>query len=137
VSGNLKKGRNLFTQRCAVCHQLFEEGGAIGPDLTGYERSNLDFWLAGIVTPSLELREGYLGYVVTLKDGRVLLGMITAQAANTITLRDLAGQEITVDRAEIETLSAQKTSLMPAGLLNGIDDQGLKDLFAWLRAENP
>ena len=30
----------------------------IGPELTGYERGNIDFWLTAILTPSIEIREG-------------------------------------------------------------------------------
>lgn len=131
--GDPQKGQEIFTQRCAICHKLFDEGGVVGPELTGYERDNIDFWLAGIVTPSLELREGYLGYVATMKDGRVLLGMITDQAANTVTLRDLAGQDTVLDRAEIDSLEASKISLMPAGLLGGLDETALRDLFAYLK----
>jgi hypothetical protein len=38
---------------------VFAEGGRIGPELTGYERIDLDFWLLGVLDPSIEIREGY------------------------------------------------------------------------------
>ncbi|MEZ6147967.1 MAG: HEAT repeat domain-containing protein [Planctomycetaceae bacterium] len=37
------QGRELFKKNCGVCHTLFDEGGKTGPNLTGYERTNLDF----------------------------------------------------------------------------------------------
>jgi mono/diheme cytochrome c family protein len=66
--GDAAKGKALFVQRCAACHVLFAEGGTIGPNLTGYERGNPDFWLVGVLDPSLEIREGYGAYTAKLKD---------------------------------------------------------------------
>ncbi len=131
-TGKAEAGRALYTQRCAVCHKLFEEGGAIGPDLTGYERGNLDFWLPGIIDPSLEIREGFGTYVAKLKDGRILTGMMAAQEPQTITLRDIANQTTVVSRADIANLRAIPMSLMPEGLLGGLTDAQLADLFAYL-----
>ena len=50
--GNPAAGHALFTKKCGVCHTLFGEGGQTGPDLTGYERTNLDFLLTAVVDPS-------------------------------------------------------------------------------------
>lgn len=131
-TGSAESGRVIYTQRCAVCHKLFDEGGAIGPELTGYERGNLEFWLPGILDPSLEIREGYETYVARLKDGRVLTGMMAAQEPQTITLRDLANQTSIVSRADIASLQAIPISLMPEGLLGGLSEAQLADLFAYL-----
>ena len=130
--GNAEAGKVHFTTRCAACHQLFGEGQAIGPDLTPYERGNLDFWLPAIVAPSLELREGFLQYVATMKDDRVVIGMMRDQNPQTVTLRDLAGQETVLSRGEIESLEASPVSLMPPALLTGMSDEELRDLFAYL-----
>lgn len=130
--GNPDAGREHYTLRCAVCHKLFEEGGLIGPDLTGYERGNLDFWLPNIVDPSLETREGYQTYLAKMKDGRVLTGMIAAQNAQGVTLRDAANQTTLLRNEDIEELQAIPMSLMPEGLLQGLTDEQLVDLFAYL-----
>lgn len=131
--GSPDAGKLLYQQRCAVCHQLFGEGGKIAPDLTGYERHNLDFWLPGIVAPNLEIREGFVNYVVTTTDDRVLLGMISAQDPQSVTLRDAVSQTTTISRDKIKSLEASPTSLMPPGLLLGLSDQQLRDLFAYLQ----
>jgi len=130
--GNPTAGKVHFATRCANCHQLFGEGLQIGPDLTGYERQNLDFWIPSIVNPSLELREGYLNYVASMKDGRKVIGLMQEQSPRTVTLRDLAGQVSLLDRAEMETLEASPISLMPPALLAGLSDTDLRDLFAYL-----
>lgn len=130
--GDETAGKVHFSTRCATCHQLFGEGMKIGPDLTGYERQNPDFWIPSIVNPSLELREGYLNYVASMKDGRKVIGLMQEQSPRTVTLRDLAGQVSLLDRAEMVTLEASPISLMPPALLTGMSDQELRDLFAYL-----
>ncbi len=135
--GDSASGKVHFATRCANCHELFGEGMKIGPDLTGYERQNPDFWIPSIVNPSLELREGYLNYVASMKDGRKVIGLMQEQSPRTVTLRDLAGQVSLLDRAEVETLEASPISLMPPGLLAGMTDAELRDLFAYLMKELP
>lgn len=130
--GNADAGKTHFAARCAACHKLFGEGTDIAPDLTPYERGNLDFWIPAIVDPNLELREGYLQYVANMKDGRILIGMLRDQTPQTVTLRDLAGQETLLSRADIEKLEASPVSLMPPALLTGMSDEELRDLFAYL-----
>ena len=130
--GDSASGKRHFQQRCAVCHKLFDEGGVIAPDLTGYERHNLDFWLPGIIDPNLEIREGYANYIVKTTDNRMLMGMIRDQNPQAVTLCDAANQKITISRSKITSLKANPTSLMPPGLLNGLTDQDLRDLFAYL-----
>ncbi|MDQ3622470.1 MAG: c-type cytochrome [Verrucomicrobiota bacterium] len=130
--GDAEKGRALYTQRCAVCHALFGEGGQVGPDLTGYERTNIDFWLPATVAPSLEIREGFGAYLARLKSGQMLTGILEKQDAGGIVLKDLAGQRQTARLEDLESLEAAPVSLMPEGLLLGLSDADLRDLFAWL-----
>jgi putative heme-binding domain-containing protein len=101
--------------------------------LTGYDRGNLDFWLPAIVDPSLEIREGFGNYVATMKDGRILIGMISEQSDEAITLRDVAGQTTHLKRADAQSIAATPVSLMPPGLLTGLSDEALRDFFAYLQ----
>ena len=130
--GDGVKGKALFAQRCASCHQLWGEGGSIGPELTGYERGNPDFWLTGILDPSLEIREGFGACTLTLTSGESLLGLLVKQDGNGATLRDLAGQTHAARTEKIASLTALPVSLMREGLLAGLDDAALWDFFAYL-----
>jgi len=131
-SGDATKGKAHFTARCAICHQLFGQGNQIGPDLTGYERGNLHFWLDAILTPSLEIREGFGNYVVKLKNGQVLMGIIAKQDATGVQLRDAANQVAQVKPSDIASMEASPISLMPPMLTTGMTDTDLRDLFAYL-----
>lgn len=130
--GDADKGKIQFMARCFVCHKLFGEGGAIGPELTGYDRANVDFWLDNLFTPSLEIREGFGAYTVKTKGGQLLTGLMDAQDANGIVLKDLAGNKTAIKQADIEKLEASPVSLMPEGLTAGMSDADLKDFFAYL-----
>jgi putative heme-binding domain-containing protein len=130
--GDAEKGKLIFTQRCAVCHTLFGEGGKVGPELTGYERNNADFWLLGILDPSIEIREGFGAYICKLKDGQILMGLLDKQDAGGIVLKDVAGQKHAVKQTDLAGLEASPVSLMPEALLTGMSDAELRDFFAFL-----
>ena len=131
-NGDSVAGKAHFVERCAFCHKLFGEGGSTAPDLTGYERKNLDFWLHGIIDPNLEIREGYLNYVVRTKDKRLLTGVIIEENRQILTLRDAVNQQLVVPKSNIDKLEASKTSLMPEGLLGGLNEEEIRNLFAFL-----
>lgn len=132
-----KKGEPLFQQRCATCHTLWNKGGKAGPDLTSYQRTDLDMLLLAIIAPSAEIREGFATTIVETKDGATLAGFITDQDKDVLVLRDPAGQTHTVNRGRIAKEQPLPASLMPEGLLTSLTDQEIRDLFAWIRSTTP
>ncbi|NBV86405.1 MAG: dehydrogenase, partial [Verrucomicrobia bacterium] len=88
-AGDLAEGRKVFQMVCSTCHTLNGEGGKIGPELTGYERDNLDFMIPAIVDPSLGIREEYTTFNVTTKDGQVLVGFILENTPQAVTFQDI------------------------------------------------
>jgi putative membrane-bound dehydrogenase-like protein len=136
-TGVPKPGKQLFDQQCLRCHTLFGKGGKVGPDLTTYRRDDLETMLLNIVNPSAVIREGYTTLVVSLADGRVLSGVVVEQDNNVAVLRASDGKEIAIARADIDSMHTANTSMMPEGLLKGLSDQQLRDLFAYLRSTQP
>jgi putative heme-binding domain-containing protein len=134
-SGNAENGHAIFRTTCAVCHTLKGEGAKIGPDLTGYERDNLDFMLPAIVDPSLGIREEYVVFTLTKKDGQVLAGFVTETTPQFVTIKDPAGNLTKTPREEIQSLTASPISLMPEGLLNALTTEQTRDLFTYLKSK--
>jgi len=132
--GDAKAGAAIYDNLCGKCHKLFGSGGSVGPELTGYERSSVLYWLENIVDPSAVIREEYLSFVVRTTNGQTLTGIISGQDQTTITLRDAEGRERRVARKRIEDIRADTTSLMPEGQLKSLSDQQIRDLFAYLMA---
>jgi putative membrane-bound dehydrogenase-like protein len=135
--GDASAGRSVFTQHCATCHTLFGEGGKVGPDLTGYERTNLEFLLPAVADPSGGIREEYTAFAVATTDGRTLSGLIEDQNTRTVTLRGVDNRTTLINRAEIEEMRALPTSLMPDGLTAKLSDAEVRDLFAYLMSRTP
>ncbi len=131
-SGDIKAGHKLFMSKCGTCHTLFMEGGKTGPNLTGYERDNLGFMLPSIIDPSSAIREEFTQFQVLTEDGRIILGLIENQDSQSVTLRKADNQVERIDREEIDILRATSQSIMPEGLLNDLQPQQIRDLFAYL-----
>lgn len=132
-AGDAVKGKLLFTQHCATCHQLFGEGGKVGPELTGADRQNRDFLATHIVDPNFVIRPEYAAYTLALNDGRTLTGLLSEQSAGSITLLDAQANKIILARDKIDEMQPAKVSLMPEKLLDPLDDQQIRDLFAYLQ----
>ncbi|YCM46847.1 PVC-type heme-binding CxxCH protein (plasmid) [Verrucomicrobiaceae bacterium 227] len=135
--GDPYAGESIFTERCASCHKLFFKGGEVGPDLTRYQRDDLGTMLVSILEPNAEIREGYENVVLTTTDNRILSGFLSDEDTNSIVIRGFDGADITIPRKQMKTLKPAGRSLMPAGLLNGLDETQLRDLFAYLRLSQP
>ena len=135
--GSPYEGKKLYAASCGACHRLFEQGGQIGPDLTAYQRDDLDTMLLSIINPGAEIREGYENFLLTTNDGRLATGFLVEQDNRSVVLRGFDGQDVTIAREEIRELKAQGASLMPGGLLNGYNDGQIRDLMAYLRSSQP
>lgn len=135
--GDPYRGKPLFAAACGACHKLFGEGGEIGPDLSSYQRSDLDNLLLSIVHPNAEIREGFENFTVETKDGRTVTGFLADQDLEVIILRGLDAQNVVLKRKEIDSMKPAGKSLMPEGLLVGLTDQEVRDLFAYLRSSQP
>jgi putative heme-binding domain-containing protein len=131
AAADKSQGRVAFTIACATCHTLYSEGGKAGPDLTGSGRDNLDYLLENIVDPGAVVTADFRMSIVTLKDGRVLNGLIAAKTERTVTLKT-ATESLTVERSEITDLRESTQSLMPDGLLDAMPADQARDLVAYL-----
>lgn len=135
--GDANAGKSIYASRCAACHKLFGEGGDVGPDLTGYERANRTNMIPAIVDPGAAIREGFAQHQVFTRDGRSLVGIVAERDATRLTLVDPLGQRAVIPLAEIEEQRALATSIMPDGLLAGLSDRQIRDLFAYLEWKGP
>jgi putative membrane-bound dehydrogenase-like protein len=136
-TGSPYTGKRLFTALCSQCHRLFEHGGDVGPDLTPFDRDDLPALLLSVVNPSAEIREGFENFEVRTKDGRELNGFLVERDTGRTVLRGLDGQNLVLAAEEIDALKPAGSSLMPNALLDGLDDQQVRDLFAYLRSGQP
>jgi putative membrane-bound dehydrogenase-like protein len=136
-SGSPYEGFKVFGATCGACHRLFGQGGQIGPDLITFKRDDVQNMLLNIVHPNAEIREGYVNYILTTRDGRALTGFLADEDKQTVVIRGIDGASITVARADVQEMKPTGFSLMPEGILQGMEDQQIRDLFAYLRSTQP
>ncbi|MCZ6674421.1 MAG: ThuA domain-containing protein [Verrucomicrobia bacterium] len=135
--GDRFEGRQHFMARCAACHSLHNEGGDIGPELTGYQRHDRESLLLAITNPSAEIREGFENTIVRTKDGQTLAGFIADKDEHVLVLRPVGGQPVVIEQSNIQSMEDAGMSLMPSGLMTGLDEKSIIDLFAYLQSPQP
>ena len=136
LKGDEQRGKNLFSEHCSTCHRLEGVGNEVGAELKGIRQRGLASVLLNILDPNREVKPEYLAYAVTTTDGRTLTGMIAAETANSITVRQIDATSITVQRTGIREVRSLGMSFMPEGLEFSIDTKAMADLLAYLNSIN-
>jgi putative heme-binding domain-containing protein len=135
LNGDAAKGKQVFVQNCAICHQVRGKiGVAIGPDLGTVHNWIREDLLANILNPNMAIASGFDTWQAVLNNGESAQGVIAAETPAAITLRANNMQDKTISRQDIKTLKALNTSLMPTGLEKTIDKQQMADLMAFLKS---
>ena len=135
--GNTVRGREIFLNAeksaCITCHRLGDQGGAIGPDLTGAGRrfSRIHI-IESILEPNRAIAPAFRNFSVRLRDGQELSGVRVAETESTLTLGDAKGQSHVLKKDQIEELQILELSIMPEGLENGLTNTEFEDLVAFL-----
>lgn len=124
-------GRVLYDRSCGRCHRLFGAGEAIGPELTGGNRSNIDYLLENIVDPGGTVAPDYRMSVLEMTDGRVLSGLVTSRDDKTLTLVTPT-ETRTIPRSDIEEITVTSQSPMPEGMLDALSAEEIRDLIGYL-----
>jgi putative heme-binding domain-containing protein len=134
---NFERGRSIYGEvACAACHRFNQEGGSVGPELTGVVgRFSVRDMLDSIVEPSKVISDQYNAIIVTKKDGDVLTGRIANLGGSNLNLvEDMfdPGRMTNIKRSEIESIQPSPVSMMPEGLLNSLKGEEIADLIAYL-----
>jgi putative heme-binding domain-containing protein len=133
---NFAKGKRAFAAaRCIVCHRFDGDGGATGPDLTqAGGRFQVKDMVEAIVEPSRAVSDQYRASILQLTDGKVVTGRVVAEDDDSLRVvvdPENAANCVKVARADIEALTFSPTSLMPAGLLDQLNEEEVLDLLAY------
>jgi putative heme-binding domain-containing protein len=143
---NFDRGRQMVgAVGCFACHRFGNEGGAVGPDLTGVAgRFSPRDLLESIIVPSMEVSDQYQQVVLVLKKGTPVTGrIVNLSGDNYSVMEDMyePGELTKVDARQVKEVRPSKLSPMPEGLLNMLHDDEVLDLLAYLLSggdrENP
>ncbi|MEI6712196.1 MAG: c-type cytochrome [Verrucomicrobiota bacterium] len=134
---NFEHGKAMFaTTQCATCHHFANEGGNIGPDLTGAgNRYSIRDLAESIIEPSKVISDLYSFQEIEKKDGSVVIGRVLAEENGKylVMTNPFAPDATTqVSVAEVASRKEYGISPMPPGLINMLGPDEVLDLIAYL-----
>jgi putative heme-binding domain-containing protein len=131
AKANVHNGFVLYTNTCGKCHNLFGQGGTIGPGLTGANRTSLEYWLENVLEPNAIIGRDYQMSTFVTTDGLVLNGLVVEENDNAVTIQTV-NEKVVLPVHRIDARRQSESSIMPAGQLQTMSEQEVIDLFAYL-----
>jgi putative membrane-bound dehydrogenase-like protein len=128
------RGAAVFARACATCHLVGGVGHAVGPDLLPLASKPADYFVQHILDPNAAIEPRYSTYLLQMRDGRALAGIISGESGTSVTVVAPGGTTENVLKKEITQIDRAEASLMPEGLENMITPQEMGELVAFLRA---
>ncbi len=127
-------GRAVFRRTCYACHKMYGEGGVVGPEITGANRSNLEYILGNVLTPSAEIQDAYKMTLILTDEGRTYSGIVSGENERQVSLR-VAGEDepVLIPKVSIESREIAPVSMMPEGMLDTLKRKEVLDLVAYLQ----
>lgn len=134
ANGSASNGKELFTIVCLACHQQGGKGGQIAPALDGLANTGVDAILRNVLTPNAAMEGGYRKYRIETKDGELVEGLLVSEERDAIVIRQQGAPDQRMPRANVKRAGFTNTSIMPEGLLEGMQPAQVSDLFAYLKS---
>ena len=125
----------MFARTCQQCHALYGVGGAVGPNLTGSNRADLDYLLSNVVDPSAVIAKEYQTTMVVTVDGRTVSGVLAGEDANALTLKT-ATETLVIPKEDVEERQLTNLSVMPEDQLKQFTPTDVVSLIAYLRGSS-
>lgn len=132
MSGDALHGAEVFKTNCAVCHVFVGRGQSVGPALNDFRSKPVEDLLLAIFNPNAAIESSYTGYLLTLKDGSALAGVIKEESPGSFTLMMPGNVSQVVLRSDVAKIQALDTSFMPEGLEATLSLQDMADLFSYI-----
>lgn len=150
VDGDRARGQRIFSGKgaCAGCHMVNGSGGRLGPDLTrvGAARS-APYLIDSIREPSKELSAGmsdpnnhyanalvYDTVTIVTKAGQHITGVARNEDTFSIQLLDADQQLHLLLKRDLDSVTHEHRSLMPAYTQDMLNETELHDLVAYLQS---
>lgn len=130
-------GAKVFEKNCAACHQLGGKGAKVGPQLDGIGIRGLERLLEDIVDPNRNVDQAFRATTLSLKDGKVLTGLVLREEGQVVVVADTQGKEVRITKDTIDERAVSQLSPMPANLAEQIAEPDFYHLLAYLLAQRP
>ena len=133
LNANGAEGEKIFSANCNVCHQINNVGYDFGPKLSEIgSKLPKEGLLEAIVHPSAGIGFGYEGWVLKMKDGTALSGILASKTETDIDIKFPGGAHRQLKTSDVVSLTQMKQSMMSEGLYNNMSTQDLANLLEYL-----
>ena len=134
-----ERAKNMYAAAlCQACHVMQGEGGNIGPDLsTVGNRFGRNDIIEAVISPSDAISDQYEATLFDLHSGGSVVGRVISQDEEAYTLNQNPydpSQKMMLNKADVADEKPSPSSIMPAGLLNRLNQDEVIDLIAYLVA---
>jgi putative heme-binding domain-containing protein len=134
LNGNAKHGSEL-AQSCRLCHRVGEQGVDYAPSLASIgTRQATEALITSIIDPSADIAHGFEGTEVTLKDGRVVQGLVQSRG-DPLVIQSTGGTTQMIPTSLIKTRRGMSRSLMLSAEQLGLSAQDVADVVAYLKTQ--
>ena len=135
IPGTPQKGKRLFfgSARCSECHMVQGNGGFLAEDLSIYATNlSASEIRSAITNPGGDSSQSRSLVTVTLRDGRVIEGIVRNEDNFSLQLQSLDGAFRLVQRPEVAKIDLHAQPLMPAYSPSTLTPAELDDLVGYL-----
>jgi putative heme-binding domain-containing protein len=136
--GDPELGATVYEDNCVDCHTLNDEGGEVGPDLSGISAKGLKYISEAILQPAKSITKGFETYVVINKEGRQTIGLKTRDEAAEVDITKANGDVVTIAKTDIKEIKIDDTkSIMPDDLSEAMTVKDYQDILSFLMLQKP
>ncbi|GAB2994588.1 hypothetical protein GCM10027284_11460 [Cyclobacterium sediminis] len=134
VKGDPIKGKAIFQkQGCKACHSISADEAMKGPFMGQIGSIMSREQIAeSILKPNASISQGFATVMVDTKDDKSYVGFVTAESAERIVIRNIAGQAFTILTENIKDRKELENSMMPEGLANALSYEEFASLITYL-----
>ena len=131
------RGKAMFTAlACVACHRFNNEGGGIGPDISGAGgRYSIRDLLENIIEPSLVISDQFGSEQIERSDGDPIVGRVVGEEGGELLIMAnpfMPDEKTRVKTSAVKSRKPYPLSMMPPGLINSLNEEELKDLLAYI-----
>jgi putative heme-binding domain-containing protein len=133
MSGDAVKGKIAYSNSCAMCHLVNNEGIDFGPKLSeiGTKLSKEGMYMS-VLHPNAGIGFGYETFEVKTKSGDTFQGLVVSKNETDIVLRIPGGMVKNFKTSALKSVKQLPESLMPEGLADGMSTTELVNLMEYL-----
>lgn len=133
MKGDPLVGREVFAKNCVTCHKIGDLGVNVAPDIADSRVKTPVQLLTDILDPNKAIDNNYFSYTVIDQSGQIYTGILSAETASSVTLKQPENKTVSILRSDIDEIRSNGVSLMPVGLEKSIPPERMADLISFIK----